>query len=288
MFYSTRGECSLQADVYPAEAEGPRPAVIWLHGGGLIFGSRSTITPSQVAMYTGAGLTVIAADYRLAPETTLPEIVGDVVALGAWARARADELHVKADRISIVGHSAGGYLALMGGALLEPRPRALVSFYGYGDILGDWYVEPSRHYCQQPPVTEVDAWQAVGSIPVVDDRMMSRWPFYLYCRQQGLWTTLVSGCDPHVDGALLARYCPERQVTGSYPPTLLLHGDEDTDVPYAKSVAMRMALDAAGVENRLITIPGGGHGFESEQEERPDVQAAMGDVVRFLAQHLGE
>ena len=107
---------------------------------------------------------------------------------------------------------------------------------------------------------------------------MSRWPFYLYCRQQGLWTHRVTGHDPQTDGAFLARYCPERLVTDRYPPTLLLHGNEDTDVPYERSVEMRAALDAAGVEVRLITIAGGGHGFEHWQAAKPEVQSAMDEV----------
>ena len=56
-------------------------------------------------------------------------------------------------------------------------------------------------------------------------------------------------------------FCPERNLPPYYPPTLLLHGDADTDVPYAQSVAMAAALDSAGVKNELLTIPDGPHGY---------------------------
>ena len=128
--HATYGRCVLSVDVYPGHAHGPTPAVIWLHGGGLIFGTRKGIPVEQVEAYTRAGLCIIAADYRLAPETKLPEIVGDVARLYGWVREQADDLNIIADRVAIIGHSAGGYLALMAAATLEPRPRAVVSFYG--------------------------------------------------------------------------------------------------------------------------------------------------------------
>jgi dipeptidyl aminopeptidase/acylaminoacyl peptidase len=67
---------------------------------------------------------------------------------------------------------------------------------------------------------------------------------------------------------------------------LLLHGDQDTDVPYEQSVTMAEALARAGVEHHLLTIPGGGHGFDSRRDD-PVVAGAFERVLSFLKQHVG-
>ena len=54
-----------------------------------------------------------------------------------------------------------------------------------------------------------------------------------------------------------------RNVTKEYPPTLLLHGEQDTDVPCAQSVAMAAELKRVGVEHELATYAGGIHGFDA-------------------------
>lgn len=54
--------------------------------------------------------------------------------------------------------------------------------------------------------------------------------------------------------------CPVQNITREYPPTLLLHGDKDTDVPYQQSEMMDKELTAKGVEHVYILNPGAGHG----------------------------
>jgi len=60
-------------------------------------------------------------------------------------------------RVAIAGGSAGAYLALMAGYLFEPHPRAIASFWGYGDITASWEAEPSAHYRQMELVTRAAA-----------------------------------------------------------------------------------------------------------------------------------
>jgi Tol biopolymer transport system component len=106
---------------------------------------------------------VVSIDYRLAPETKLPEIVEDVQDAFRWIRAHAPELSIDPARVAACGGSAGGYLTLMSGFCVKPRPKALVSFWGYGDIVGDWYSRPDPFYLKQPQVSREDALAAVGS-----------------------------------------------------------------------------------------------------------------------------
>ncbi|MFN8541190.1 MAG: alpha/beta hydrolase [Thermomicrobiales bacterium] len=264
--------------------------IVWIHGGALIMGSRSRINPDHLDRYIDAGFAVVAIDYRLAPETLLPVIAEDLQDAFAWVRNKlAKSACLDPERVAVVGHSAGGYLTLLSGCLIEPRPQALVAFYGYGDIAGDWYSHPDEFYRQQPLVAEADARAAVGGqvLADADDRTsQARRSFYLWCRQQGRWPNEVVGADPHAEPGAFEPWCPVRHVTAEYPPTLLLHGDEDTDVPYAQSVQMAGALARAEVEHEFITIAGGGHGFERDMADQPVVQDAVARVVAFLSRQL--
>jgi acetyl esterase/lipase len=283
--YKITGGCEIKADVCSA-GDGARPVIFWVHGGALIMGWRGGIAESQRDCYLRAGYHVVSVDYRLAPETKLPEIAEDLRDAYLWVREEGPaRFGANANRIAVIGHSAGGYLTLLAGCLLRPRPRALVSFYGYGDIVGEWYSRPDPYYCTLPPVPAEEAYAAVGHGVLSEDRAeRDRGCFYLYCRQQGLWPREVVGHDPATEPEAFAPWCPVRHVDAAYPPTLLLHGDRDTDVPYQQSVMMAEALSQAGVTHELITIAGGGHGFDGEGSEA--TERALARVMGFLGEAL--
>jgi acetyl esterase/lipase len=280
-------DCDIQADVYRPPVEGVTPVLIWIHGGALIMGHRQNINRAQLDRYLNAGYTVVSIDYRLAPETKLKEILDDIQDANRWVRQRGPDLfRIDPDRLAVIGHSAGGYLTLASGFLFRPRPRALVSFYGYGDIAGAWYSRPDPFYSKQPAVSKEDAYGAVGGRVISGtEGPNQRGRFYLYCRQQGLWPREVAGHDPDTEPKAFDRLCPVRNVTKDYPPTLLLHGDKDTDVPYEQSVVMAEKLSRAGVEHELITIRDGGHGFDRKLDD-PPVAQAFDRALAFLQRHL--
>lgn len=285
--YKSVGECKIQVDVYRMSGEQARPALLYIHGGALIGGDRTSVRTEQLERYLDAGFTVVSMDYRLAPETKLPEILQDLADACGWLRTEGPFLFgVDADRIAVVGHSAGGYLTLMAG-LLTPRPKALVSFYGYGDIAGAWYSRPDPFYCRQPAVSEEEAYRVVGGPPLSEGGSNARFRFYLYCRQQGLWPREVAGHEPETEPAVFDAFCPLRNVTPDYPPTLLLHGDQDTDVPYEQSVLMAEALERSGVEHEFITVVNGGHGFDGADGglKNPANSERFDKVLAFLKRH---
>jgi acetyl esterase/lipase len=280
--------CALQADVYISRPLIPRPVLLWIHGGALIFGSRSHIQPYQLAAYLRAGFTVVSIDYRLAPETKLAQIIEDLQDAYTWIQTRGrDMFKLDNGRVAVAGHSAGGYLALMAGFCVQPRPRAIVAFYGYGDIGGTWYSRPDPFYCSLPAVSAEEARRAVGASVVSEGPVEARLPFYHYCRQTGRWPLEVTGHDPDREPAWYAGYCPLHNVTPDYPPTLLIHGVPDTDVPYAQSQQMAQQLAARRVEHRLITLPTLGHAFDSQQGagQSAEVLDVLGQVVEFLQRH---
>jgi dipeptidyl aminopeptidase/acylaminoacyl peptidase len=60
----------------------------------------------------------------------------------------------------------------------------------------------------------------------------------MYYRQNGLWTREVSGFSQDSLAREIVQYEPAENVTREYPPTLLVHGTMDTDVPFEESVNM--------------------------------------------------
>lgn len=282
----------IQADVYRYPGEELRPGIIWLHGGALIIGTRGWLPSEQMKFYLKAGYTVISIDYRLAPETKLAEIIEDLEDAYAWVRSEGPKLfNIDADRIAIVGHSAGGYLTLMAGCRLKPSPKALVSFYGYGDITGSWYSRPDSFYNKNPTITLDQALEFIGNTVISSPPPEPQWPngrakFYLYCRQQGLWPREVSGHDPLREQEWFSDYEPLRNVTSKYPPTVLLHGEKDTDVPFEQSVLMAGALKQYDVTHEFIRNPEWGHMFDATGMEDQAVQEAFNKVLKFLESHV--
>jgi acetyl esterase/lipase len=287
--YKTVGDLPIKADVYRLPGDDVRSAIVWIHGGALIMGKRGGPNLAQRKRYLDAGHVIVSIDYRLAPETKIHGIIDDVRDAIAWVRTRGPELFkIDPNRMAIIGHSAGGYLTLMAGFAVEPPPQALVAFYGYGDVDGDWYAKPDPYYRKtQPLVTRKDACMAIGTQEIAEGNVTGRERFYLYCRQNGLWPQEVVGHDPAKQPGEFDRYCPIRNVTMSYPPTLLLHGDNDTDVPHQQSVAMAAELKRVGVVHEFLSIKGGGHGFDGKGMQDADVSAAFDKIEMFLRKHVG-
>src|SRR5438105_3405609 len=156
--YKNVDQCEIKADVYQSSGDKPRPAIIWIHGGALIMGHRGQVDRALLSKLLKAGYSVVSIDYRLAPETKLPAILEDVEDACKWVRDKGPELaHIDPKRLAVMGGSAGGYLTLTTGFRVNPPPKALVSFWGYGDIAGAWYSRPDPFYSRQPPVPKAEA-----------------------------------------------------------------------------------------------------------------------------------
>src|SRR5690242_4904543 len=74
--YKSVADCEVKVDVFATVGNGRKPVAVWIHGGALIFGSRQLPPNSRVLRpLLDAGFAVVSIDYRLAPETKLPEII---------------------------------------------------------------------------------------------------------------------------------------------------------------------------------------------------------------------
>ena len=282
--YKTVGGLAIKLDVHRPNDDIVRPVAIWIDGGALIMGSRHDAMPAVAESLLRAGFAVVSIDYRLAPETTLPAIIKDVEDAYTFVRVQGPTLFkVRTDRMAVLGASAGGYLALTLGFRAEPRPAVLVSLYGYGDLVGDRYSQPSAFYrTTYPLVSEADARRVVGREPISDASLspLRRYLFYFYTRRHGRWAHEVAGWDPRAETSRFAPFMPLGNIGKTYPPTLLIHGDADTDVPYEQAVMLDQALRSHAVPTEFITIRNADHFLRGGD---PLVVAkAQEDAARFV------
>jgi acetyl esterase/lipase len=286
--YKNAGDLKIAADVYRPDDEKVRPVLVWIHGGALIMGHREGIDRRVRKMAAENGYVLVSLDYRLAPETPLPEIISDIEDAFSWIQEKGPGLfHADTSRVAVAGGSAGGYLTLTAGYRAKLRPKALLSFWGYGDLIGDWYSKPSPHKRHNPrTITREEALKEIPGPPVSDARLRkgNGGLFYLHCRQTGTWPKAVSSWDPASEAERFFPYMPVKNVTEDYPPTVMIHGTEDTDVPYEQSVMMEKQFEKHGVEHKLISIEHGEHGLGGGDQKAID--DAYREAFQFLKTRL--
>lgn len=138
---------SEKLDVFPADAKGPAPVLVFLHGGywrALDKADHSFIAPA----FTRQGVCVVVPNYALCPVITIPGIVLQMVQALAWTWRHVARFGGDPSRITVAGHSAGGHLAAMmlacewrrvGRDLPAGLVRNALSISGLHDL------EPIRH-----------------------------------------------------------------------------------------------------------------------------------------------
>ena len=290
MVYKKTGGVEILADVYAPKGGVLRPAVLWIHGGALMIGSRNSIPPQIIGLCRRENYALVSIDYRLAPETKLFEIVKDLADAMRWIRNDGPKLFQSdPGKLAVIGASAGGYLAMMSAVLPETEPpNAIVSCWGYGDILGNWCTKPNSKYGgQKPGPTREEAFAKIGDKAITStgkEDYPDRAALFFYMKRNGLWTEIVSGLNPVQDRGKLIPYCPQRNVSAEYPPLLMLHGTADPDVPVEQSIAMHEAMKKAGASSELVLVEGGGHGLWGGDKEK--IQAAFDRSLEFIKHHL--
>ena len=105
------GAPALRVRLYrPTNAAGPVPAMLWIHGGGFLFGSPEFDEIGNIETARELGILIAAVDYRLGPQRPFPAPLDDCHAALAWLHAQAGALGVDPKRIAIGGSSAGAGL----------------------------------------------------------------------------------------------------------------------------------------------------------------------------------
>jgi epsilon-lactone hydrolase len=152
------------------EADSPRGAVLYVHGGGFMLGSPVSHRGVAARLARCTGLPVLAAHYRLAPEHAYPAALEDLQP--AWRRITLGGARPAA----LAGDSAGGWLALAlalhAAAAGLPRPTAAALFSPLVDLAGAARIWPAAADLMLPPgfvAESVAAWR--GDIPAGDPRL---------------------------------------------------------------------------------------------------------------------
>ncbi len=281
--YKRVGDLEIKVDVHRFNDNVIRPVLVRIHGGALIMGIRE-MGMETYDRFLKAGYAIVNIDYRLAPETKLPDIIEDLEDVFVWIREYGEELlEVDTSKIAVIGDSAGGYLTLTSGFRVKPKPTVLVVLWGYGDLIGDWYSTPSKHHPSN--ISEQEAWQLVNGPPISNSAGKGDRPsFYRYCRKHGIWPKVVSGWDPNTEAEKFFPYMPVKNVTPDYPPTILIHGTNDTDVPYEQSVMMAKEFKEHNVKYELITVPGAEHCLRDGDPKTID--AAYNYALEFINHYM--
>jgi acetyl esterase/lipase len=252
--YDDRFGESTAMDVYlPAESRGPRPAVMFIHGGGWSGGSRDHYT-SAAKRLADSGWVTATIEYRLVPEGVFPHAVQDCLCALSYLRANAEELEIDPERIAVMGYSAGGHLSsLLGVAadLPELAPDCAAGATG-------------------PPAAVLPG-AGVHDLRGLDHEVVE---------------DFLGGTEAEAPERY-ALASPISHVAGQKPPFLLFHGDGDWIVPVEESRAMRDALVASGNDAELLEMGGVGHLVSSGADltsieavpERPELWLAVADFL---------
>lgn len=220
----------LQATFYPAAAASPKPlTLLYLHGGGLVFGNRNDLPDEYKRMLSEAGYALLTIDYPLAPEAQLPEMMLCLQqALVLFIQESKNLFKLDSTDYVLFGRSAGAYLAfLLAARSADPHLQGLASFYGYYSLEDSSFHQPSTYYNTFPKVPTAYLKQLIQKQPLAVGAVTERFPLYLHARQSGNWVPLFLA-----DKSKIAAFNLTAAELQSLPPTFLTASTADQDVPY--------------------------------------------------------
>jgi acetyl esterase/lipase len=211
------------------------------------------------------GFAVASINYRLTQEAIYPAQIEDCQAAIRFLRSHASEYNIDPKRVGVWGVSAGGHLAALIGT--SCGANQLTRNLAVQDLAKNHHTDPggsNGDSTMDSCVQAVCDWCGPSDLVSVAGQAGSRTKMD-YESAQGPVAKLLGGLqkDKH-DLAVAAS--PVTYVDKNDPPFLIVHGDIDDIVPFAQSQELEDRLTAAGVPSKLITITGGGHGFNSEEQ----------------------
>ncbi|MFM8335627.1 MAG: alpha/beta hydrolase fold domain-containing protein [Opitutaceae bacterium] len=255
--YARVGDSVLKLDLHlPAKAGAPAPLIVWVHGGAWSRGSKNE---NPLAPLVAQGWAVASVDYRLTPVAPFPANVHDIKAAVRFLRARRDEYGLATERVAIAGASAGAHLAALVGVS-----------NGHPELEG----EVGAHRDQSSAIQAVVSFYGAANLETI---LSQSTPFGLGVRIPAL-QLLLRG-QPEEKPALARLASPVAHVDAGDPPLLLLHGDQDPQMPVAQSLELLGAYERAGLKVRFVPLHGSKHGGKEFYDE-----PRLGLVREFLAQ----
>lgn len=248
----------LQATFYPASAVPPKPlTLLYLHGGGLVFGDRNDLPDTYKKMLSDAGYSLLTIDYPLAPEAQLPEITRCLQQALIWFSEEGKNLfNLGSKDYVLFGRSAGAYLAfLLAARSADPHLKGLASFYGYYSLDESSFHQPSTYYNTFPKVPAAYLKQLIQKQPLAVGAVTERFPLYLHARQTGKWVPQFLK-----DKSKIAAFNLTVAELQSLPPVFLTASTADQDVPY-KFTQQAAQLIPQTVLHPVLGMP---HDFDAD------------------------
>jgi acetyl esterase len=216
--------------VYRPDEPARAGAVVFLHGGGWVFGDLRSHDGVCRSITRGSGITVVAVDYRRAPEHPFPAAVDDAAGVLRWLAAHGEEIGV-AGPLAVVGDSSGGNIAAAASLVLRDAGDSPVAFQ-------------ALLYPAIDPAMSTESYQENA-----DDPFLSRDEMVWY------WSRYGGGTMPDDPRAALSAVA---DLSGLPPTYLLVAG---LDPLRDEGLAFAEALRQAGVPVRCSEYPDMPHGF---------------------------
>lgn len=243
-YIETVNSAGLTVQVFePAGRSASTPIVMYIHGGGWIGGSAETVA-SNAAWLADQGFLVINANYRLATpdQAAWEEAPADVACALAWTGANSARFRGDADKISVIGDSAGGNLAV-----------TLAWAAASGQILSS---------CPEFGTVPVPA-AVIGTYPVINPEYTYDYGLeWLLDQRPKDFTSEYLGGSPADYPDRLAAISPLSYASPASPNTLIIEPERDDFVPAQGVYDTVDAARQAGVDVTLARIPFTHHSFD--------------------------
>lgn len=225
------------------------PAVVVCPGGGYS-GLAMNHEGRQVANYLNSqGVLAVVLRYRLGPKYHHPVELGDAQRAIRMLRAHATEWHIAADKIGILGFSAGGHLAMSASTHFDAGQA------NAPDMVDRVSSRPDFSVLGYPVISLVEPWTHVGS-------------------KNNL---LGQNADPELAKSLSG----EQSVTKETPPTFIFQTNADTTVPAENATYYYLALRKAGIPAEMHIFEKGPHGVGLAMDD-----AALSEWSKLLTNWL--
>ena len=255
------GEQTLRVYTPESGGPGPRPVLMWIHGGGWVLFDIDTYDASCRGLANKTGAVVVSPDYRRAPEAVFPAAHDDVLAAYRWVVANAASIGGDPARVAIGGESVGGNMAAATCPQLadagEPLPLAQVCVYPL--TTAEQHGESMADAADARPVDRaLVSWMAMHAFEGRPD----------------------AATDPRVD--LLGQ--PDERLR-VLPPTLVITAERDVLRSQGQDWARR--LESAGVETTLRHYDGVMHEFFGAAAVLAKAEDAQQEAARHLARAFG-
>jgi acetyl esterase/lipase len=246
-------------DVYMPVGQGPFPAIIYIHAGGWVRGSRSDYNETAL-FYAKRGIAGFAIDYTLTigNQTAWPKNAQDVFKAIRFITENAQLYRIDPARIAVFGSSAGAQFASLAGTLSgeevflhgasgnESIKKELCLVVDYSGATDFDYI---GKYENGTPIYRI-LTSALGNVS--------------YSMNPDLWIQ-----------ASAATY-----ISSDDPIFFLAHGTNDTIVPIAVADSFNAKLQAAGVETHFIRVKDGDHDMLTSQVENLVVRQSLEPLLR--------